>query len=370
MQRSFIREILDITNDKSISFAGGLPDISKFPNKKLQKIASKVFEDKNLLQYSSSLGFYPLRKKIAQFYNNEGFKTSPKNIMITSGSQQALDIISRYYKNKSITTESPSYLGAMNIFRLNNIKQSSVILNDNGIDLDGFKRSLKKTKLAYLIPDYQNPTGKTYTQKNRKNIANIVKKHNALIIEDTPYKELYFDKKYKSISQNLPKNSYILGSFSKVLAPSFRVGWIRAHQSLINPLISYKEIMDLHTNNLSQYILNEYLKNDKENKKYLKDLREFYLNKRDIFCDILDKDLSQFKYKKPKGGMFIYGKIKNIDTKELVKKSIKKDVYFVPGIEFYNNKSTTDEIRFNFTNASKKEVSKGLKTIAKVLEDF
>ncbi len=369
MQRSFIREILDNTTNSSISFAGGLPNVSIFPNQELQKSATKVFDDKHLLQYSSSLGFLPLKEKIAQLYCDEGFETKPQNILITSGSQQALDIISRYYQNKTITIESPSYLGAMNIFSINNMKQNAIKLNDDGIDIKEFEESFKNTRLSYLIPDYQNPTGKTYSNDSRDEVSKIVEKYDGIIIEDSPYRELYFEKKYKTISQDLPNNSYLLGSFSKTLAPSFRIGWIRADEKLLEPLISYKEVMDLHTNNLSQYILSDYLEDKSKYKKHLSKLRRFYNRKMKIFCCELDEVLPNFEYTKPKGGMFVYGKLKDIDTKNLVNKTMKKDTYFVPGSEFYKDNASKDEIRFNFTNATSKNIKKGLSIISQTIKE-
>ena len=144
MKRSFIREILEHTTNETISFAGGLPNVKLFPNKQLKKSAKQVLSKKDTLQYSLSSGVESLKEKIAQIYTKDGFPTKAHNILITSGSQQALDIITRYYNNKNITIESPSYLGAMNIFSLNNLTQDDIILEDNGINTDKFINSYKK----------------------------------------------------------------------------------------------------------------------------------------------------------------------------------------------------------------------------------
>jgi len=369
MKRSFIREILEYTTSDTISFAGGLPDESLFPTKELKKSSKKVLKKNSTLQYTKSTGIDDLKVKITQFYNDEGFKTKPENIMITSGSQQALDIISRYNECKSITIESPSYLGALNVFNLNNLDQRSVLLENNGIDLKAFKRSIKETKLSYLIPDFQNPTGKTYSSKKRKKIASIIKENDAILIEDSPYSELYFDTKSTMISASLPKNSFHLGSFSKTLAPSLRIGWIRADKKLLEPLVPYKEAMDLHTNGLSQHILNDYLKDKRKYTKHLKTLRAEYKKQMLLFTKYLDRYLPQFVYTKPKGGMFVYGKLPNIDTSLLIVECIKHNIVFVPGVEFYADASIKDEIRFNFTRTNKREIKKGLSKIAEILQD-
>ncbi len=369
MKRSFIREILENINNQTISFAGGLPNAELFPSKQLQRCANIVLKDNQTLQYSTSTGLQSLKEKIALLYTNEGFKTDANNIMITSGSQQALDIISRYHQGKTITTEAPSYLGAMNIFDLNNITQEPLILKKTGIHLKSFRKSFHKTKLAYLIPDFQNPSGKSYSQIKRENIANIILKDGGIIIEDAPYKDLYFKEKSQSISSLIPNNSYHLGSFSKSLAPALRVGYIRASKELLQPLIAYKEAMDLHTNGVTQAMLNEYLNDASSYSGHLNILREYYQKKMQFFAQSLDKYLPQFEYTKPKGGMFIYGKLPNINTSNLVKKCLQNGVVFVPGAEFYTTRASYNEIRFNFTNCSNNDIEKGLKIISKILKN-
>lgn len=370
MKRSFIREILEHTTNNTISFAGGLPDENLFPTAELRNSANIVMENSSTFQYTKSTGIDKLKEKIAQFYCEDGFPTRADNIMITSGSQQALDIISRYNSDKNITIESPSYLGAINVFNLNNIKQSSITLENDGINIENFKVSIKETKFSYLIPDFQNPTGKTYSNEKREEIASIIKENDAILIEDSPYSELYFDTKNTMISSKLPKNSFHLGSFSKTLTPSLRIGWIRADKELLQPLISYKEAMDLHTNGLSQYILDDYLSDINRYHKHLDTLRTEYKNKMLLFKKYLDLYLPEFEYCEPKGGMFIYGKLPNIDTSLFIKECIKQNVIFVPGIEFYSDDSINDEIRFNFTHTNENDIKKGLSKIAEILKDF
>ena len=370
MKRSFIRAILEHTTNKTISFAGGLPDETLFPTVELRTSAMKVLENNYTLQYTKSTGIDSLKEKIAQFYCEDGFHTRAENIMITSGSQQALDIISRYNKNKEITIESPSYLGAINVFNLNELKQTSITLEDDGINIEGFRKSIQETKFSYLIPDFQNPTGKTYSKKKREQIASIIKENNAILIEDSPYSELYFDTKNTMISASLPQNSFHLGSFSKILSPSLRIGWIRADEKLLQPLISYKEAMDLHTNGLSQYIVDDYLNDTAQYKKHLDTLRQQYKIKMLVFKKYLDLYLPEFQYYEPKGGMFIYGRLPNIDTSLFIKECMKKEVIFVPGIEFYEDDTIKDEIRFNFTHTSINDIKKGLHKIARILKDF
>ena len=365
MKRSFIREILEHTSSETISFAGGLPDVSLFPREALQSAAHTALEKPESLQYGTSTGYTPLKEQIAQHYCERGFPTTPENILITSGSQQGLDIICRYHYGASIVIEKPSYLGALNIFKLNNMEVYSVPHDaEDCIELEAFRSSIAKSKLAYLIPDFQNPSGRCYSDEHRKKIADIIEASQTLLIEDAPYSELYFHAPHKSISQMLPKQSYHLGSFSKVLSPALRVGWIRADVELLTPLVAYKEAMDLHTSGITQRMVSEYLKNGISFENHLQTLRIAYQEKMHYFSKQLDLHLPSFEYTQPKGGMFIYGCFRDVDTRALVQQCLEKGIVFVPGAEFGG---ANDEIRFNFTHSSFEEIAEGIKRIKSVL---
>lgn len=369
MRRSFIREILENTTTNTISFAGGLPSADVLPIRSIKQSAINSLNDTSTLQYGLSSGDNSLKEKIANIYTKEGFKTTKENILITSGSQQALDIISRYYPFKGITIEKPSYLGAINIFKLNSMKIDDIPINKENSNINLFDKSINKTKLAYLIPDFQNPSTYTYSQSQREDIANSILKNNAILIEDSPYSELYFNKKYKSISSLIKNNSYHLGSFSKILAPGLRIGYIRASKKLLEPLIAYKEAMDLHTSTITQAILNDYLNKQNQFNTHKESLRTIYKKKERIFRTYLDEILPEFIYTKPKGGMFIYGRFNHINTSVLVQKCLEKGVVFVPGNEFYMNNLNQSEIRFNFTSCSAQQIYKGLNIIKSIIKE-
>ncbi len=370
MKRSFIREILEHTTNKTISFAGGLPDEKLFPHLELRESAYHVLTQSKSLQYSSTQGYLPLRNKIAQLYTQDGFDTTADQIMITSGSQQALDIIARYHHGASITVESPSYLGAMNIFDLNQFDQDGVELHPDGMDMIEFERSFLQSKMAYLIPDFQNPTGYSYSMSKRQKIADTIENYDGILIEDAPYSEICFKEKRDSISSLIPHRSFHLGSFSKVLAPSLRLGWIRADKQLLEPLIAYKETMDLHSNGLSQYIIDDYLTDMYQYRNHISLLRKVYSKKLQIFRSYLADILPEFSYSTPSGGMFIYGILPDVDTSVLLQECIQRDVLFVPGSEFYLESKNHDEIRFNFTNASARDIYRGLNIIAKIYREM
>ena len=367
IKRSFIREILESIDENTISFAGGLPSEKLFPSEDLKNATLKIFDNPKVFQYGISNGISELREKIASRYTKEGFETSKENILITTGSQQAMYILAKFYESKDITIEEPSYLGAMNIFRLNHLTMKGVKLESNGVNLNEFEQSFKNTKLAYLIPDFQNPSATTYSDEKRERIAKIVKENDGILIEDSPYSELFFDKKNISISSKIPKNSFHLGSFSKTLVPSLRIGWIRADEERIKSLMIIKESIDLHSCGISQYILNEYLENEEKYEKHLQEIRDDYKQKADFFCEQLDKYLPEFKYEKPKGGMFLYGSFEGIDSFALVQKCIKQKVVYVPGNQFYIDKVPNGEIRFNYTHSTFEQIEKGIKLIKSCL---
>jgi len=367
MKRSFIREILESIDSETISFAGGLPDETLFPIEDLKKANMEFYDDAKNLQYSISNGITSLREKIANFYNEDGFDTGANNILITTGSQQALYIIAKYFENSKIVIEEPSYLGAVNIFKMNNLKMYPVELKSDGIDIEKFKDEYKKTKLAYLIPDFQNPKASRYSDVKREYISKIVLNNGGYIIEDAPYSELFFDKKLKSISSIISNNSLHLGSFSKTLSPSLRLGWVRANEDIIKEFVKIKEIIDLHSCSISQYTLNNYLEDSFKYKNHLQTLRDSYKAKMEIFALMLKKYLPEFIFAKPYGGMFIFGFINGIDTFELVQECIKQKVLFVPANQFYLDKPISNEIRFNFTHSSVEDVEKGLQKISIVL---
>ena len=367
LKRSFIREILEHTSHDTISFAGGLPDVLLFPHEALQSAAITALAEPESLQYSTSTGYAPLKAQIAKCYSQQGFPTDSENILITSGSQQGLDIICRYHAGASMCIEKPSYLGALNIFRLNHMPTHAVALDEDGIDLEDFAQSLPKSKLAYLIPDFQNPSGRCYSHAHRQVVAQRLQANDTLLIEDAPYSELYFEQAQQSISQYLPTQSYHLGSFSKVLAPALRIGWIRADATLLEPLIAYKEAMDLHTSSITQRMVSAYLEDTEHFNTHLQSLRAAYQSKMQHFAKCLDTHLPSFRYSPPKGGMFIYGKLEGVDTMALVGRCLERGVVFVPGVEFGGG---SDEIRFNFTHSSFDEMTEGLKRIKSVLHEM
>lgn len=362
LKRSYIREILDATNEDTISFAGGLPNEKLFPLKQIRKATKKVLKNSEALQYSKSIGDEALRKKIAKIYTQKfDFPTSADEILITTGSQQAFDIISKIFIHKELFVQKPSYIGALGAFKILNKS-----LNDFA-EIQSLKDKITEDDTLYLMSDFSNPTSKSMSKKQRVEFANLLEKSNAFLIEDGAYSLLSFNGKTKKPISALYEKSFHLGSFSKIVAPGLRVGWIRTSKENIEKLLIAKESLDLHTSTLSQMIINQYL-DDNDLFEHIKLIRKEYKKKMNYMAKCIKEYLPSFKFEKPKGGMFIYGKFEE-DSFQLAKKALEKNVAFVPSSVFEINESKSLYARFNFTNSSRKEVLKGIKEISTIIKN-
>ncbi|RXJ96187.1 aminotransferase class I [Malaciobacter molluscorum] len=364
MKRSYIREILDAIDENTISFAGGLPNEDLFPSKQLKEASKKVFKNKNSLQYSKSQGIDSLREKIASFYTKYyDFETTKDEILITTGSQQAFDIILKSLDAKNLVVESPSYIGALSAFKIlkTNIQEFKTF--------EQLENILKKDDVIYSISDYQNPSTNTYTKKQREEFANILHKKDVYFIEDAAYSLLSFDGKIrKPISRLYKDKSYHLGTFSKIVAPGLRVGWIRANKELIEKILAVKESLDLHTSTFNQMLIDTYL-DENDVFKHIKKNAKNYKKRMNFMADCMEKYLPNFEFKRPKGGMFIYGRFNNIDdSMNLAKEALKENIAFVPAEVFYFDNQKSNEARFNFTNCDFKKTKKGIRLLAKLIK--
>jgi 2-aminoadipate transaminase len=261
--RSFIREILKFTIDESvISFAGGLPNRDLFPVEEIKAATQKVLNTsgKDVLQYSTSEGHEELREWIAKRYKAKGISVSINDILITTGSQQGLDLLGKTFLNEGdkVVIEEPGYLGAIQAFSIYRSTFFPVPVTSEGMDLGLLEQvvSNQLIKLIYSVPNFQNPSGISYSAENRKAIVRILKKRNTILIEDDPYGELRFlGKDQPSFYRLLPENTVLLGSFSKIVVPSFRIGWIVAKNEIMEKLIIAKQASDLHTNYFGQRVI-------------------------------------------------------------------------------------------------------------------
>ncbi|MDD2369909.1 MAG: PLP-dependent aminotransferase family protein [Sulfuricurvum sp.] len=366
MKRSFIREILEVIDTDTISFAGGLPDENLFPMQAIAASAQSVLSDPKSLQYSFSAGINGLRDKLAAYYTALGLETSRDNILITTGAQQALDLISRVYFKEGTVVESPAYLGALNAFNANGCPLYPYALQN----AEEFESLFEKTKRAYIMCDFQNPTGYSYSIEERKKIAQTAIRHNGIIVEDGAYMELYFGERLPMLSLFAPEHSLHVGSFSKILAPGLRLGWIRGDTALLQPILALKERSDLHTSTLSQMIADTFWASGAF-EEHLPNIRTIYRAKCDYLAEKLTMLLPEFVFEKPKGGMFIYGTFEGeVDAYALAMTSLKAGAVFVPGGEFYTASPLSSEARFNFTHSTFEEMDRGVSIIAQTYRDY
>lgn len=367
---SFIREINVLASKREyISFAGGLPTNELFPKENIEKVLSKLSLNlpSNIFQYAPTAGLNILIELIQKQF---GLKD---DIIISSGAQQALDLISAVfinYKDK-LLVEEPTYLGAKGVFKSYGALCESIRLQKDGLNLKELEKKLKKTKYKffYVIPNFQNPSSISYSVKKRKALAKLAIKYNLIVIEDDPYSYLHFKNKIKpKIYDYAPNNTIYIGSFSKILIPSLRIGYIMANSELLGKINISKQYKDLHTNLFSQYILYEYLK-EFDIFEHIKILQNSYRKKCDLFYDTLKKELgNKLEIYKPKGGMFVWVKLKDgRDTYKLYEKAVKNKVLYVPGVMFCEDKSNVSFIRLNFTNSTNSEIIEGINRLKIVL---
>ncbi|MHC4436895.1 MAG: aminotransferase-like domain-containing protein [Planctomycetota bacterium] len=376
--KSFIREILKITQDSNvISFAGGLPNPKLFPVNEFADACLKVLQQdgENVLQYSTTEGYLPLREYIAErYFVKRGLQASPDEILITNGSQQCLDLLGKVFLNKGdrIIIERPGYLGAIQAFGIFEPEFVPIPLLDDGIDIDLFEKELGacKTKLFHTVINFQNPSGVTYSRQKREKIAEIVRNQDIVLVEDNPYGELRFmGEDLPSMKNYLPDSTIVLGSFSKVVTPGLRLGWICAAPDVMDKIVIAKQSSDLHSNYLSQRAVYQYLVDNDLDEHILK-IREVYKKQRDSMVSMIEEHFpEEVKCTKPQGGMFLWVTLpENISSLNLFKQATKENIAFVPGRAFYVDGGGDNTLRLNFSNSDEEKIEEGIKRLAKVIK--
>ncbi len=377
--RSFIREILKLAVDKSvISFAGGLPNRDLFPLEEIKKATNKLLDEsgKDVLQYSSSEGFVELREWIADRYQSKHIHIHPDNILITSGSQQGMDLLGKTLLNDgdNVIMEEPGYLGAIQAFSIYKSTFHPVPVNEEGIELDTFHKTVTDhfVKLFYCVPNFQNPSGISYSEENRKSVAHMLKGKRTILVEDDPYGELRFlGREKSSFYQLLPENTVLLGSFSKTVVPSFRIGWIVANNEIMEKLVIAKQASDLHTNYFGQRIIYQYLK-DNDIDEHITKIRQEYGKQRDAMVKAIQEYFPvEIAYTHPEGGMFLWVTLPlAMSAMEVFKEAVKQKVAFVPGDPFYVNKKDVNTLRLNYSSVDEETIRTGIKRLGNVLKSM
>ena len=374
---SFARQILKVTEvNDFISFAGGLPNPISFPLQELSEASKRVIETsgEKVFQYSTTEGYLPLRQFIAERYKKRfGLEFTPEDVIITTGSQQGLDLIGKALINKGdrILIEEPGYLGAIQSFSLYEPQFLPVPLEEDGINLEELEHALKKdhVKVFYSVPNYQNPTGLTYSRSKRETIYKLLEKYKVVLVEDDPYGELNFSgETLPYIGAGKLEYSVLFGSFSKTITPGMRLGFlVTKNKELMNYVNVAKQGSDLHTNIFAQYLIHDYLiHNDYD--QHIARIKTLYRAQSDAMISAIETHFpSYISCTKPQGGMFLWATLHNgMAAMELVEAAKEVKVMFVPGDPFYPYKEKVNTLRLNYTNSDPDTIEEGIQRLGKI----
>lgn len=387
MKSSAIRELLKLTElPDVISFAGGLPAPDVFPVKEFQEACQKVLQEQGAraLQYGTTEGYLPLREFIAQQTIRQGIHVTPDNILITSGSQQALDLLGKIFVDPGnhILVESPTYLGALQAWSMYGAEYVTVPSDDDGMQTDALEEAFRAgPKLIYVLPNFQNPTGVTIPYERRQRIIELADHYGVPVIEDDPYGQLRFegenipslmkiDEKLHPQNDQMSYNGNViyLSTFSKTLAPGIRLAWVIAPADVIRKLVMAKQGADLHTATFNQIVAYEVVCNGFLDQ-HIRLIRRVYQERRDVMLESLEEHMpAGIKWTHPLGGLFLWVTLpESIDTASIFEQAVEQKVAFVPGASFYPCGGGDNTMRLNFSNASPAKINEGISRLARVV---
>jgi 2-aminoadipate transaminase len=377
---SFVREILAVCEQPGyISFAGGLPNPTYFPVDQMKNAFIEVMntEGKETLQYAGSQGYFPLREWICNWYNKKyNMSIVPENILITNGSQQALDLCGKLFINAHdpLIMEKPSYLGAIQAFSAYRPDFHQISMTDQGPDLNELEDVILKTdsRIFYGIPNFQNPTGISYSSDTREDLAVLLHWHEIMFIEDDPYNEIRFEGEFlPPVCSMNPERTIWCGSFSKMISPGIRAGWICAPQRLMPYFLRMKQASDLHTNNVVQRLIYRFLC-DNDTEEHLRKVRWAYKVQKDRMIRAIRTYFpEEVSYTNPEGGMFIWVTLPpRIDAEKLIQQAMEEKVVFVPGSSFFTSKGGTNDLRLNYSNSSEEMIEEGIRRLGIILKNI
>lgn len=383
LKRSAIRELLKLTQKPElISFAGGLPAPDTFPTEELQEIITEVLKEDgaSALQYGTTEGDPKLRELLVKRYCDMGLDITTENLIITTASQQALDLLPKIFVNRGdkIICGLPSYLGGLGAFRTYGADLIGIEFDEMGMRSDLLEEKLtklqqqgEKPKFIYVIPDFQNPAGITMPESRRKEIIEIAHKFDILIVEDSPYRELRFEGEHQKTMYELDGTGQVitLGTFSKIFVPGFRVGWVIAHEDVIDKIVMAKQNTDLCTAPFVQKIAAKYLEKGLFEKNLLT-IIDKYREKKELMLNAFEKHMPKgVSWTKPEGGLFLFLTTpEEIDTEELFKIAIEENVAFVVGSYFYCNGKGKNTMRINFSFMPKEKIEIGVERLATAIK--
>ena len=383
MKASEVRELLKLLQVPGmISFAGGFPNPETFPIELIRKIADDILrkDGPQALQYGITEGYPPLREAVADRMKKKGMNVSKDNVLITSGSQQVIDLMGKMFidPKDTVVVSAPTYLAALTSFSAYQATFESIPLDQDNMRMDLFEDRMKKLarrgrppKIVYVLPNFHNPAGVTMPEKNRKKLIDLASDFDLIVLEDDPYSELRYTGEHIPPIKSFDDEGRVvyMGTFSKILAPGLRTGWLVADPEILRKLVIAKQSADVCTNVLSQRIAHEYIIQGHIDPQIEK-IKKIYGRKLEIMLKGLEEYApSEIKWLRPQGGMFLWVTLpETIDSGELLTKALKKRVAFVTGKAFYADpRDGKNAMRLNFTHPSDDTITEGLKRLGSVM---
>jgi 2-aminoadipate transaminase len=372
MKPSALREILKLTQkSKVVSFAGGLPAPNLFPHERIAQAAQTVLTQQGAaaLQYGTSEGYTPLREWVAQ-----SLKVSLEQVQIVSGSQQGLDIIAKIFLDAGdkVVVAEPTYLGALRTFDVYEAQYLPVTCDDEGMLPEALEAALKQSpKLIYAIPNFDNPTGISMSLERRQQLVTLARKYGVPIYEDNPYGELRFEgDELPNLFELAPDIVVYGGTFSKIMVPGFRLGWIVAQADVIDACVRAKQAADLHTATFTQMIAHEVTKDGFMAEQIVK-VRAYYHQQRNLMISAIEKNFPEdVHFTRPTGGMFLWVTLpQGNDTLKLLEQAVKRGVAYVPGEPFYANGGGLNTLRLSYSIATPQQVEQGIASLGELLRE-
>ncbi|APW41555.1 PLP-dependent aminotransferase family protein [Rhodoferax saidenbachensis] len=383
MNPSVIREILKVTERPGIiSFAGGLPSPQTFPVAEFEAACAKVLKDDpaGALQYAASEGYGPLREMVAENLGKQSaaagmpWKVDPAQVLITTGSQQGLDLVAKILidAGSKVLVESPTYLGAVMAFMPMEPNVVSVASDDNGVEIEDLRAKSDGARFLYVLPNFQNPTGRTMSEARRAALSAEAARSGLPLMEDNPYGDLWFDQAPAApLTARNPEGGIYLGSFSKVLAPGLRMGFMVAPKAVYPKLLQAKQAADLHSPGFNQRMIFEVMQNGFLDR-HVPTIRALYKAQRDAMLQALAQHFpatsnpdDTLTWNTPAGGMFLWARLpKGMNAVDLLPHAVDKGVAFVPGAPFYADHGDTRTMRLSFVTPSVEEIHRGVAALA------
>jgi 2-aminoadipate transaminase len=386
MKRSAIRELLKlVSRPEIISFAGGLPSPDSCPRQELKQIMMDIMDDEKessiSLQYGATEGDLLLREQLVCRYRQQGLDITTDNLIITTASQQALDLVAKIFINRgdTVLVGLPSYLGGLSAFNSYGAKIEGIPLDEDGMNTSLLEKKLEelqqqniKPKFIYVIPDFQNPAGITMSESRRKDIIALAHKYDVLILEDSPYRELRFMGEHQKTMYELDGTGHVilLGTFSKLFVPGFRIGWVIAHPDVVDKFVVAKQATDLCTPPFNQRIAARYLEKGLLDLN-IKKIIEMYSVKQKTMLDLFEKHMPEgVSWTKPEGGLFLMVTLpEHINTNDMLVKAIQDEkVAFVAGQSFFCDGSGTNTMRINFSYGSNEKNIEGIHRLINIIK--